>query len=147
MDKTISLWVPGIPATAGSKSGFYNKKLKRVIMAPANKNQKPWMAMVRLIAQDKYRDPPLTGPIHLFVDFLFLRPKSHFGTGRNSIILKRSTPKFHLIKPDLTKLTRSVEDALTGVVWRDDSQVNKQTAHKCYGNYTGVNILIMEGDL
>jgi hypothetical protein len=45
--------------------------------------------------------------------------------------LKR-TITAHLKKPDLDKLTRAVKDALTLVVWQDDSQVVQMTARKAY---------------
>jgi len=142
--KTISFWVPGLPATAGSKTGFYNKKIKRVIMTPANKKQKPWMAVVRLKAEESYQGPVLTGPIRLNVVFRMPRPRSHYGTGKNSEILKLSAPAYHTKRPDLTKMARAIEDALTGVIWRDDSQVVKNTTLKGYDDRPGVEITIEE---
>ena len=140
----INFFVPGVPATAGSKTGFYNKKLKRVLMVPANKKQKPWMAQVRAVAVENYSGPVLTGPITLQLSFSFLRPKSHYGTGKNDNKVKDNSPDHHIIKPDLTKLTRAVEDALTGVIWRDDSQIVGQSTGKAYDDFTGVYITIEE---
>ena len=36
-------------------------------------------------------------------------------------------------RPDLNKLSRACLDALTGIVWRDDSQVVRLEAEKEYG--------------
>jgi Holliday junction resolvase RusA-like endonuclease len=47
-------------------------------------------------------------------------------------MLKASAPANHTIKPDVTKLVRSLEDSLKGIVWLDDSQVVKQSASKRY---------------
>ena len=132
-----NFFVPGIPATAGSKTGFYNPKAKRVIMAPANKRQKPWMAVVRLAATEAYSGPPLTGPIAYEFWFYLPRPRSHFGSGKNSDKLKTSAPAYPTTKPDLTKMVRAVEDALTGVLWKDDSQVVSQRVVKRYHDHPG----------
>lgn len=140
----IKIFVPGIPATAGSKTGFYNKKLGRVIMAPANKRQKPWMSHVQACALDHYSGPPITGPVALTLIFSMPRPKSHFGTGKNAEKLKEASPQYHTKKPDLTKLLRAVEDALTGIMWKDDSQVCEFSCLKEYveNGYPGVEVTI-----
>jgi len=130
---SVVFFVPGEAATAGSKRGFYNKKLGRVMMVPASKKQKPWMANVRFFAMQEYQGPLLEGPVKLTIEFRMVRPKGHYGTGRNSGVVK---PKYkmpwHFIKPDLTKLTRALEDALKGIIWHDDSQVSIQETRKVY---------------
>lgn len=135
-------FVPGKPAPGGSKKGFYIKKIKRVIMTPDNKKTKPWMDSVKCFALQAYSGPPLEEPIELEITFQFLRPKSHFGTGRNAGKLKLSTKKYPTVRPDLTKLTRSTEDALTGLIWRDDSQVVRQMTKKIYTEKQGAFIVI-----
>jgi len=119
----ISFFVPGIPSPGGSKKGFYIKSIKRVIMAPASDKTKPWMAIVSACAKEAYRGELLLGPVKLTLTFYMLRIKGHYGTGKKASILKATAPKYHTVKPDMTKLERSTEDALTGIIWRDDSQV------------------------
>ena len=124
--ETIQFFVEGKPATAGSKQPYlYAGKdgKQHAAMAPANKRQKPWMSHVASTARDSYKGPVLKCPIQMTIDFIFFRPKSHFGTGRNSDVLKPSAPIYHIIKPDAIKLARAIEDALTGIIWHDDSQV------------------------
>lgn len=60
------------------------------------------------------------------------RPKGHWGTGRNADRLKPSAPAWPATKPDVDKLERAVLDALTGVLWADDSQVVMLSADKVY---------------
>lgn len=43
----------------------------------------------------------------------------------------------HTTRPDADKLTRSVKDALTGVAWVDDGQVNKLLVTKQYAEPQG----------
>lgn len=68
------------------------------------------------------RDVPLAASC------IFYRPrrKGHYGSGRNERVLKDSAPAFPIAPPDATKLWRGFEDALTGVVWPDDSRVVRQ---------------------
>lgn len=156
----ICFFVPGSPAPGGSKTGYprqvqyFDKKTKKmknriiVNMVPASKYTKPWMKIVRDIAKSEYRAEPLSGPIHLTMRFRILRPKYHYGTGRNARIIKSDSPIFPTCPPDLTKYVRSTEDALTGVLWIDDGQVVKGEYTKEYcSEKPGVVILIREVSL
>jgi len=116
--------VPGIPAMAESKE--------------------PWMNQVALFANQIYHAPPMLGAVKLVIEFTFLRPKSHFGTGRNSLRLKPFAPAYMTKKPAVSKMVRAVEDALTGIVWKDASQVVRQDALKRYGDRPGAEITIIE---
>jgi Holliday junction resolvase RusA-like endonuclease len=87
-----------------------------------------------------------TGPVELQVEFCFARPKSHYGTGKRSNILKPSAPLCHIQKPDRTKLLRCIEDAFKGVLWEDDSQVISGAVSKRWGkeDYATVTAKIAE---
>ena len=126
-------FVPGIGRTAGSKSAFKDKNGK-VQLTHAGKYSKDWMDSVKWFALKEYgkRQVLLTCPIALKLTFFRQRPQGHYGTGRNIGQLKASAPRYPTPKPDLTKLTRAVEDAITGIVWKDDSQVVKQETEKLY---------------
>lgn len=77
--------------------------------------------------------PPITGPVEADLWFVFNRPKSHYGTGRNSDVLKTSAPLRLTKTPDADKLARTVLDALVVAgVLEDDAQVDTLTAHKRY---------------
>lgn len=69
--------------------------------------------------------------IRLELIFTFPRPKSHFGTGRNTDQLKAWAPSQHTQTPDVDKLSRLVCDALEGTkLIRNDSQVCELSATK-----------------
>ncbi len=137
----IEFFVPGIARPGGSKRGFYVQKLKRVVMTPANKKTKPWMDTVRWYAMKAWnRRPLLEGAIQCNMTFLILRPKSH---RKKSGGLTKSAPRYPTPRPDTTKLVRSTEDALTGVIWRNDSQVVVQHNKKVYvDSNPGVRIVV-----
>lgn len=126
-------FVPGISRTAGSKSAFKDKWGK-VHLTHAGKYTKGWMDSVKWFALKEYgeRRILLTCPVKLTLRYFMVRSKGHFGTGRNAGRLKDSAPAYHTKKPDLDKLNRAISDALTGIVWKDDSQVVKQDIEKVY---------------
>lgn len=142
----IELFVHGRAATAGSKTGFYNKKTGKVIMAPASKRQKPWMESVKWAAIQKgYNGKMLIeGPVFLEITFFFMRPKGHY---KKSGGLTKSARRYPSNRPDLSKLTRAVEDALSSLIYHDDSQIVTQHTQKRYcseGQPQGAQIKIEE---
>ena len=141
----LEFFVPGTARTAGSKSAFKGKD-GRVHVTHSGKFTKEWMNTVRYFALKAMdRQCVIDKPVRLFVCFDMPRPKGHFGTGRNAGKLKDSAPKYCPKKPDLTKLVRAVEDAITRVVWRDDALVVQQHTVKRYianGEPIGAHITI-----
>lgn len=125
-DNVICIEVLGKAEPVGSKKGF--RVGGHVRITDANPRAAGWMNDVRLAASAQYDGPLLMGPIELEVEFEIARPKSHYGKRG----LLPSAPAHHLKAPDTTKLLRGTEDALKGIIWRDDSQVVRQTASKRY---------------
>jgi len=76
---------------------------------------------------------PLDGPVKLKAFFYLPRPKSHFGTGRNSGILKSTAPELPTTKPDVDNYVKFALDCLNGLAWKDDGQVYFIGAVKMYG--------------
>lgn len=67
------------------------------------------------------------------------RPKSHYGTGRNSLRVKASAAR--VPHQDVDNLAKGVLDACNGVVWEDDSAVVRLVAEKGYGS--GESVLVV----
>lgn len=105
----LDLFVPGRPAPQGSKT-----HKGKGVMVESSKALAPWRTTVAWHAAQAYRSAPLAGALRLDVEFVWPRPKS--------LPKRKPTPPM-TTKPDVDKLARGVMDALTGVVWRDDSQV------------------------
>lgn len=126
----VCFTVYGTPAPAGSKRGFYNANARRVIITDDNAKSRPWKALVSDAAIEATgAGPLLTGPLELVVRFYMPRPKGHQGARG----LRPSAPSHPAVKPDTTKLLRAVEDALTGLVYKDDAQICEQHVFKAYG--------------
>jgi Holliday junction resolvase RusA-like endonuclease len=153
----LRFFAPGVPQPGGSKKGFVvpgkdGGKPRAIIVEDAKRN-KDWRASVALAAskQMEGRVPAGRVPLFLRITFVMPRPRGHYRTGRHSNELRPDAPAYHTSKPDLTKLTRSTEDALTGIVWTDDSAIAVQELEKVYTSQDrpicGAEILVEEIEL
>lgn len=141
----FSMYVPGKPEPGGSKRAFIVKSggFDRAIVTDANKNVGAWKDRVSLFALEKLKklglEKPLVpeGPVRVWFGFVVPRPKGHFRTGKNADQLSAHAPIAPTSKPDCLKLARAIEDALTGIAYRDDAQIVYETIHKAYGDAPG----------
>ncbi len=119
----VRFFVPGKPIPGGSKRGFVNPRTGAVIITEAaGQANKEWRTMVVAACLEVFKLPPFEGPLELKIEFRMPRPQSHYGTGRNKGALKPTAPTYHTTRPDSVKLTRALEDSLTHILWKDDSQ-------------------------
>jgi Holliday junction resolvase RusA-like endonuclease len=139
----IEFYIPGEAKTAGSKNAFKNPVLVFVIITHANPKTKVWMDSVKFFAMKEVGPMCLiTGPVKLTLVFYRDRPKSHF---RSNGMLRGLAPLLPVSKPDSLKLGRAIEDSLTLIVWKNDSQVCHHDIKKVYcanGDKPGVRIII-----
>ena len=141
---TITFFVEGKPMQQGSVKPFLCGKKINVTHSNAE-NLKPWRLAVGYCAREagvKVAD----GEVAIDVDFIFLRPASHYRTGKHSKLLKPSAPAFFKIQtPDLDKLARGILDALTMIAYFDDRQVCELRVRKYWSrNKQGAMITIRE---
>ena len=144
---TIGFFAAGRPRTKGNVHAFLNKA-GRITRTEASKKTRPWMGVISHAAGEagvRRSD----GVVDVAMMFLFARPASHYGTGRNAGVLKGSASGWPLSRStgDLDKLVRAVLDALTGIAYADDSQVCVLSASKRYvdqGELEGVQVLVGE---
>lgn len=124
--------VYGKPQPAGSKRGFVNRKTGKVIITDDAKSSRPWKQEVAGAAVAAMGErSPWDVPLEMSVTFYFARPKSHL---KADGAVKPKAPGWPSVRPDTTKLVRAVEDALTGIIFRDDALVVDQIASKRYGS-------------
>jgi len=131
----IRLSILGVPKPGGSKRAFSNKQTGRAQITDACKGNTDWRNAVVIQARTQHDGPTLDEPVRVEVSFFMPRIKSHFGTGKNAGRLKDNAPLFHSVKPDVLKLMRSTEDALTDAgIWQDDALVSEQVLRKYYAS-------------
>jgi Holliday junction resolvase RusA-like endonuclease len=129
MNQLLHWFVEGTPIPQGSKTAMVVNG--RAVMFEANKKHKAWRDHVKATVGSL--ETPSTNPVRVELMFTFELPKT----------VKRE----HMsVKPDIDKLSRSVLDAITGGIVKDDSQVIILNARKEYGDKAGVLIRVMEID-
>jgi crossover junction endodeoxyribonuclease RusA len=120
MTRRLSFDVSGVAQPKGSMRTFLTAGSRRPMVTSDNPKARTWQDAVhysaRLLEAERF-----LGPVLLDATFYLPRPKS----------LKLTT-RHHTRKPDLDKLIRCIADALTGVLYIDDSQVVSVTARKRY---------------
>jgi len=122
----LSIDVRGNPAPQGSKKFVGVSRAGHGILVESSKKVAPWREDVHSAALNLIRcrcpDPmcvalappfPLDEPLLVSMTFTLPKPQSAPKT-------RQSWPMRH---PDVSKLARSTEDALTHLVWADDARI------------------------
>lgn len=144
----FSFFIQGKPAPGGSKTVFplwrgngqlvTEVRKGRVwpilrVVDDAGEGNKIWKAAVTIQARSFMRGAkPFDEPMKVEFVFYLKRPKLHFRTGKFAHMLKEDAPAYHITRPDALKFARSTEDALTGVLWGDDSANVRICSEKRY---------------
>lgn len=120
---SASITVYGTPGPQGSKS-FKGFRKGKPILVESSKKVKTWRQSVEQAALEYLkRNRKIFGPVILEVTFTMIRPQ-RIPKGRAPVPDRT---------PDLSKLVRSTEDALTiAGVWEDDGRVVETIARKVY---------------
>lgn len=133
--RRVSFQVFGVPRPKGSARAFVATRNGKpaAIITSDNKRLKPWEDAVRDAAQGVAGEVFFTdAAVRLEIEFWFPRPAS----------AKRP---YLTTKPDLSKLIRGAEDALTGVLFRDDCLITEVVATKRYvDGAAGARIALVE---
>lgn len=136
-------FIDGDAQPAGSKKWLpaHGKAGGRPLIVDANAKAKPWQHVCSMIALKAMRDnglyEPLTCPLYVDAIFYRQRPKGHFNAKGELNAQGRRHP-FPDVKPDRGKLLRAIEDAFSGVIYRDDNLVVGGLVEKRYGTRQGV---------
>lgn len=144
----LRFFVPGKPQTAGSKTAFVRGGRPIVTEsgdADVKKRKKAWRGDLRDAAAsaaelgegEVWAEPE----VPLYVRFVELRrrPAAHLTTGKNAGLVKDWAAGLRPVtRPDALKIARAAEDALTGVLWPDDSQIVAERLDKVYADQAGL---------
>jgi len=139
-DLLVEFFVPGDPKAKGSMRSipFQDKAGKlHVNTFNANKSVTAWERVTKLSALEVWGDrPPVQEAVQIDLMFTLRRPKT----------VKEKSRPLPIVKPDIDKLSRTLLDALSGIVFGDDAQVTGLTATKRYGSAgdpVGVTVRIL----
>ncbi len=159
MTPLIDFFIPGLPRPGGSKTAkaVFRKDGSMVTVPNGRGGVRPlitvrddakgnadWKALVAHFAQQAVRarpEFPVPPGQPLLLQVVFTMPRRK-GDYRSSGEVKSTAPIYHTVKPDGTKLMRSTEDALTGILWADDAQVSAPLPLKVYGTKPGARVIV-----
>lgn len=129
----VAFTVAGTARPAGSKDPGINRRTGKLFVRDSSgKAGAAWRADVAWAARAAMRDrAPLEGALRMTLTFTRVRPKGHWGVGGLNKT-GRTTPA-PITRPDVLKLARAVEDSLSGVCYRDDSQIVHEHLVKAWG--------------
>jgi len=131
----VEFTVSGNPRPKGSMRFGVSKHTGRVVPIGPRRTRKDgskipdylkiWTKEIQLIAAHSMDGAPYDGFVRVSAQFRYARPKDHYCTGRKSATLRPDAPMYPASRyfADLDKLLRALLDAMTGIVWVDDSQV------------------------
>ena len=129
MSWSVEFRVLGSPQPKGSARALLDRD-GRPFVVPDNSKSRVWERAVALVASRVKPEAPLDQPLRLEVEFWLERP---------------AKPKFAAApaaRIDLDKLLRSTGDALTGLIYVDDSRIVEIAATKKWGPPLGAQIRV-----
>lgn len=136
----LDVVVHGTPATQGSKLPGVAANGRRFVRE-ANPDLGRWRSQVAQAAGDAYAGELLDEAVGLDLVFHRPRPAGHYKASGGLSAAGRRTP-YPIGAPDVLKLARAAEDALTGVVWMNDARVVDERIRKCWGERFCVRIRV-----
>ena len=115
----MMFFVPGTPV-AQPRHRISGRGGKRHLPHPKGGGDHPvigWKAAIAVYAKGAFGRDSMEGPLWLMLNFWMPRTKGQ--TWKR----KPMERMWHTVRPDADNLTKAVKDALTGILWEDDSQV------------------------
>jgi len=128
-----TLVVAGIPRTKGSLKCVGRNGHHRIV--DDNPRARQWLDLVAERARELDLELDRAQAVGVELTATLPRPAAHYGTGANSLTLRRRAPTLPVRRQtgDVDKLARLVLDALQNAgVLVDDAQVVELTARKAY---------------
>lgn len=137
----IEFTIPGDPVPQGRPRA--GRAGKRIVMYDP-KESREYKRYVSLIARQHAPKTLLKGPLSVEMKIYRKIPKS---TTKKDRALISEGIKRPVTKPDTDNYTKSVLDALNGIIYKDDSQVTDLYASKYYSDNPRVELKIQEIDI
>lgn len=134
-EELVSIGVPGTPVPKArprvTSSG--------IAYTPAK--TKSYENTVRMLAKLTMGvREPFTGPLHVSICAKFTPPVS-WPKWKRDKVTSHGTFISMTVKPDIDNLAKTI-DALNGIVWQDDAQINFLEVHKVYALKPGLEITV-----
>lgn len=116
-------WASGDPVgqpRPRARGFLAGSKVRVQMYNPGTTNK--WVKAIKAAAAESSEYPKGT-PLLVVLFFFFRRPKYHYGSRKGVPYLKDSAPVFATKKPDIDNIMKPPLDALTGLMYHDDSSI------------------------
>jgi Holliday junction resolvase RusA-like endonuclease len=110
----------------------HRHRLKGGTYDPSKKDKDEFIKKIENLPIEK-----MTKPIKCILNFYCKRPKNHYKSGKNSHILKDTSPKYNINNKDLDNMVKFVLDALNDKLYTDDSLIFEINCSKMYAENEG----------
>jgi Holliday junction resolvase RusA-like endonuclease len=134
MNAPVRIVVAGeaVPLRAPQFHNIKTRDGRSFVSAYQPSHVKKYQTHVRMKAEEVMRErEPLTGPLVLVATFVMPVPKSFSKRRHGQALVGAERP---ITRPDCSNLLKALEDAMTGIVYRDDSQIVEVYVRKMYGD-------------
>lgn len=146
----LTFRVHGDPRPQGGMDIARNKaNTKQWLRHHEDGKLKAWRGQIgyaaRLAAGHAWQAPPIDVAVVVVATFYYARPKYHYGTGRNSDVLRAGVPAIPIggLTHDADKLARGLLDALTiAEIITDDAQVSDVIARRRWDKHPGAYVML-----
>jgi Holliday junction resolvase RusA-like endonuclease len=141
----ISFLIPGDPVVT-NRARFWARIVHGKIQSGVYSDQEDQQGYFKqmIVKQLPANFEICKGPIVLEITCNIARPKSHFGTGRNADLIKKSAPMLPQNNKDWDNYGKFVSDCLNKIVYVDDRQVFSGKAEKFYAKIACTIVKIRE---
>ena len=105
------------------------------------KKSRDYKKLVSTSVDSQYKGEPLQNALEMTIDIYRFIPKSTTKKNRGLIENNLYRP---IVKPDVTNIAKGVEDALNGILYKDDSQIVDLRIRKYYSDNPRIEIEVKE---
>lgn len=131
--KTFNMTIHFKPVAEGrSRTSLTSRQGKVRVHHYTPKSTRDYRTRVRLIMDREFGGDIFKKPISVAMTFMF---------GTDDLTLYGMP---HKIKPDLSNLIKSIEDAGNGIIWHDDCLISALRCHKIWDKRSGVILQVSE---
>ena len=139
MSNVLSFEIPGQPIGQGRPKFSTINGHARAYDPEKSRNYKAYVRMLATQAMKETGFERIDGPCAVVIQAYFEVPKSKSKKFREAALngLERPTKK-----PDLSNIIKGIEDALNGLVYKDDSSIVSLKIQKYYSEFPRVELEI-----
>jgi Holliday junction resolvase RusA-like endonuclease len=131
--------IPGTPIAKGRPRFSTAGRFPRAFTPAKTSNYEAWVKMCAVEAMAG--QPLIAGPVKLSLNMYFEVPSSWPKWKREAAVTDALRPTG---RPDTGNVLKAIEDALNGIVWKDDSQVVEVDCCKAYDAEPHVRVRVQE---